>query len=120
MFAFMLTGVMSLATTAPVTADDNWASQTLRPLNAASLQAGGAHVVSYFQKEEGACRLTMMMANGSAGPATRIQMTVAPGRTARVDEVDGKSSLFTCLANAEAMNVLRTDHVAKRGARLSV
>ncbi|QGM99769.1 hypothetical protein F7D14_17725 [Methylocystis parvus] len=88
----------------------------MKPLAATSLDAGAAHVVSYFQQIGGACRLTMMIADQEmetkGGAPTRVQMTVEPGRAAYVDDADGKSSRFTCLYGAEAMNVTRIDRVA--------
>lgn len=117
--AMTLCGALALTAAAPVSAAETWSAVTMRPLMATSLQAGGAQVVSYFQPVNGACRLTMMMMAGSpeAGEArspapARVQITVAPGRSAHVDDADGKSSRFTCLQNAEAMNVIRTDRLA--------
>lgn len=83
---------------------------------ATSLDAGDAHVVSYFQPINGACRLTMMIADREmetkGGSPTRVQITVEPGRAAFVDDADGKSSRFTCLYGAEAMHVVRVDRLA--------
>jgi hypothetical protein len=115
--AMALGGALALAGATPVSAADSWSETTMRPLMATSLHAGGAHVVSYFLPVKGACRLTMMIANAvpdsdtMAVPA-RVQITVEPGRAAFVDDVDGKSSRFTCLYGAEAMNVIRVDRVA--------
>jgi len=88
----------------------------MKPLAATSLDTSGAHVVSYFQPVNGACRLTIMIADQEmeikGGVPTRVQMTVEPGRAAFIDDADGKSSRFTCLYGAEAMNVLRVDRLA--------
>ncbi|WP_424362132.1 hypothetical protein [Methylocystis parvus] len=114
LIATALLGALAAAT--PVSAADVWSETTMKPLAAASLDAGGAHVVSYFQPVGGACRLTMMIADqemeAKGGSPTRVQMTVEPGRAAFVDDADGKSSRFTCLYGAEAMNVVRVDRVA--------
>ncbi len=114
--AMALGGALALAAATPVSAADFWSETTMKPLMATSLEAGGAHVVSYFQPVNGACRLTMMIAGGDmetkGGSPTRIQMTVEPGRAAFVDDADGKSSRFTCLYSAEAMNVVRVDRLA--------
>jgi hypothetical protein len=115
--AIALGGALALAGATPVSAADSWSEATMRPMMATSLDAGGAHVVSYFLPVKGACRLTMMIANSGsdgelkAAPA-RVQLTVEPGRAAFVDDVDGKSSRFTCLYGAEAMNVIRVNRVA--------
>lgn len=113
--ATALGGALALAAATPVSAADSWSAMTMKPLMATSLDAGGAHVVSYFQNVDGACRLTLMMADAAEGGArtpARVQLTVAPGRSANVDDADGKSSRFTCLKSAEAMNVIRVDRFA--------
>lgn len=115
-----LGGALALAAATSVSADESWSETTMKPLMATSLDAGGAHVVSYFQSVNGACRLTMMIADRDSekkGDATRLQLTVEPGRAAYVDDVDGKASRFTCQYHAESMNVVRTDRVALAPAR---
>ncbi len=119
--ATALSAALAFAAATPVSAADSWSETTMKPLMATSLHAGSAHVVSYFQPVSGACRLTMMIAGPeletqSAAP-TRVQITVEPGRAAYVDDADGKSSRFTCLYSAEAMNVVRTERVALAPAR---
>lgn len=109
--AIALGGDLALATAALA---GDWSETQMRPLMAASLNAGGAHVVSYYQPANGACRLTLMISdidNERVTP-TRVQMTVEPGRAAYVDDIDGKSSRFTCLYGAEAMNVVRIEKIA--------
>ncbi|PPD43285.1 MAG: hypothetical protein CTY15_10425 [Methylocystis sp.] len=114
--AMAIGGVLALSAVTPASAADSWSETTMRPLMAASLDSGGAHVVSYFQPVNGSCRLTMMIAGRdsemSGGTPTRVQITVEPGRAAYVDDADGKSSRYFCLHSAEAMNVTRTDRVA--------
>jgi hypothetical protein len=114
--AMTLGGALALAAATPVSAADAWSETTMRPLMAASLDASDVHVVSYFLPVNGACRLTMMIADRNmdvkGGAPTRVQLTVEPGRAAYVDDADGKSSRFTCLYRAEAMNVIRVDRVA--------
>jgi hypothetical protein len=111
--AMALFGALAAATS--VSAAESWSETTMKPLAAASLDAGGSHVVGYFLPVGGACRLTLMIADQEVekgGSPTRVQMTVEPGRAAFVDDGDGKSSRFTCLYGAEAMNVVRVDRVA--------
>lgn len=120
-FATALASALALAAATPVSASDSWSETTMQPLMAASLDAGQTHVLSYFQPVNGACRLTMMIAGPeveaqSAAP-TRVQITVEPGRAAYIDHADGKSSRFTCLYSAEAMNVVRIARVALAPAR---
>jgi hypothetical protein len=117
--ATALGGALSLAPATATRADDDWSETMMRPLMATSLNAGGAHVVSYFQPTNGACRLTLMISdsNNERVSPTRVQMIVEPGRAAYVDDTDGKSSRFTCLYAAEAMNVVRVERVALAPAR---
>ncbi len=119
--AMALGGALALAAATPVSATETWSETTMRPLMAASLDAGGAHVVSYFQPVNGACRLTLMIADRDletkGGSPTRVEFTVEPGRAAFVDDADGKSSRFTCLYSAEAMNVIRVDRLALSSGR---
>ncbi len=114
--ATALFAALAPAAATPVSAADSWTETTMKPLMATSLHAGSAHVVSYFQPLNGVCRLTMMIAGPEADPQgaapTRVQITVEPGRAAYIDDADGKSSRFTCLYSAEAMNVVRTERVA--------
>jgi hypothetical protein len=116
--AMALGGALALAGATAVCAADAWTESTMKPLRATSLDAAGAHVVSYFLPVKGACRLTMtIIANdGPDSVATtapsRVQITVEPGRAAFVDHIDGKSSRFTCLYGAEAMNVVLVERVA--------
>lgn len=120
-FATGLSGVLALVAATSVSAADSWSETTAKPIAAVSLDAGGAHVVSYFQPVSGACRLTMMIAaqdvEAKDSAPTRVQMTIEPGRAAFVDNADGKSSRFTCLYGAEAMNVIRVNRVALSPAR---
>lgn len=119
--AMALGGAMALAAATPVSAAESWSEMTMKPLMATSLDAGGAHVVSYFLPVNGACRLTMMIANQDAeaqgAVPARVQITVEPGRAAYVDDADGKASRFTCLYRAEAMNVVRIERMALAPAR---
>lgn len=115
LIAMALGGALVIAATS-VSATESWSETMMKPLAATSLDAGDVHVVSFFQPVGGACRLTMMIADQSpeaiGGSPTRVQMTVEPGRAAFVDNADGKSSRFTCLYGAEAMNVVRVERLA--------
>lgn len=112
--AMALGGALALSAATVASAEPGWSEAMMRPLMATSLDAGGAHLVSYFQPTNGVCRLTMMISekdNDRVSP-TRVQMIVEPGRAAYVDDTEGKSSRFTCLYGAEAMNVIRIERIA--------
>jgi hypothetical protein len=112
--ALALGGALALSAATAAPAEEGWSETLMRPLMATSLNAGGAHVTSYFEPANGACRLTMMIADkdDERVSPTRVQMTIEPGRAAYVDDTEGKSSRFTCLYRAEAMNVVRVERLA--------
>ena len=60
--AATLAGALCLGATTNVPAAD-WAALTMKPRMAASLNAGGKHVVSYFVSADGVCKLTVMIAD---------------------------------------------------------
>lgn len=111
-----LVGAMALAAATPVSGAESWSETTMKPLMAKSMDAGGAHVVSYFLPINGACHLTMMIASQDAEATgavpSRVQITVEPGSATYFDDAYGKASRFTCLYRAEAMNVVRIERVA--------
>lgn len=112
-------GALCLATSTGLSAADPWSVTTMKPLAASSLDAGKEHILSYFLSREGVCKLTLMIDEASADQAaeagsrvSRLQLTVEPGRAAKLDVADGKSFRFACLGRAQAMSVTKIDHVA--------
>jgi len=110
-------GALCLATGSALSAAD--ASVTMKPLMAASFDAGSKHVVSYFASGENGCRLTMMVIDSAldeqATPetqATRLVFTVADGKAAHFDSAVGTSLRFSCASGAESMRVDKIDRVA--------
>lgn len=110
-------GALCLATSSALSAAD--ASMIMKPLMAASFDAGSKHVVSYFAAGENGCRLTMMVIDSAldeqATPetqATRLVFTVADGKAAHFDSAVGTSLRFSCVSGAEAMRVDKLDRVA--------
>jgi hypothetical protein len=114
--AIALVGAMVLPAATPVSGAESWFETTMKPLMAISLDAGGAHVVSYFLPISGACHLTMMIASqdseATGAVPSRVQITVEPGRAAYFDDADSKAFRFTCLYHADAMNVVRIERIA--------
>jgi hypothetical protein len=89
---------------------------TLKPLAAASIDAGPKHMVGYFIGSEGACRLTLMIADApnleQATPGTGTTRLVVPidsGKSAQVDTSVSKTLRFACAPNGEAMTVTTID-----------
>ena len=115
--AATLAGALCLGATTNVPAAD-WAALTMRPRMAASLDAGGKHVVSYFVSADGVCKLTVMIADtvgdDSGAPAAQLQLSVDPGRAARLATGDGDTLRFVCLGRAETMSATTLGRVAMR------
>jgi hypothetical protein len=110
-----LTGVQ-----VPLQAAESWSSLNMRPMHAVSFDEGDKHVVSYFLNQSGVCKLTVMIEDMSRAdepaPAkpSRMQVSVAPGKAARFDTVEGKTRSFACEDDARSMSVTELDHLAFR------
>jgi hypothetical protein len=110
-------GALCLAASSGLSAAD--ASLTMKPLMAASFDAGSKHVVSYFASGENGCRLTMMVIDAALDEeptpqtkATRLVFTVADGKAAHFDSAAGGSLRFSCAQGAESMRVDKIDRIA--------
>ncbi|MBI1981366.1 MAG: hypothetical protein HYS63_07425 [Methylocystis sp.] len=110
-------GALCLAASSGLSAAD--ASLTMKPLMAASFDAGSKHVVSYFVGGESGCRLTMMVIESAldeeptpATQPTRLVVTVANGKAAHVDSAAGAALRFSCAQGAESMRVDKIDRIA--------
>jgi hypothetical protein len=77
---------------------------------------GGKQTISYFQNDNGVCKLTVMVAEAFDGEqvpdstTVRFEVGIDAGRTARVDTAEGKSLEFACQERAEEMLVKPGDH----------
>ena len=116
--ALALGEALSLAANAPLRAE-SWSPLTMKPLKAASLDVGTKHVVSYFLASDGQCKLTLMISQKSliddaqpSEPATRLQVSLDAGETARFDTAESKSLEFACKADAQAMTAATIDRVS--------
>lgn len=109
-----IVGATLLAASSGLSLADEPAISTMAPLRAASLDVGSRHLVSYFVAADGLCRLTVMIAETGApeAPATRLQLSVDPGKAARVDTAEGKSVSFGCAPQAQEMRVTRLERFA--------
>jgi len=117
--AAALGGALWLAPSSGLVAGDGWSPQTMRPLMAASFDAGSKHLVSYFVGADNGCRLTMMVIDAAsteaetpATEATRLVVTVADGKAAHFDTPVGTSLRFTCASGAQAMKVEQINRLA--------
>ncbi len=117
--ATVLGGMLCLATDAGLSAAESWSPQTVKPLMALSLYAGPKHIVGYFLSADNRCKLTLMIAerpddeqDSSSTQASRIQVAVDVGTTARVDTEQGKALQFLCEEGAQAMTASSVDRIA--------
>lgn len=121
-FALALGGALSLAANAPLHAEPR-TPLTLKPLAAASLDAGQKHVLGYFVSSEGACRLTLIVIDSasaeeatSATAATRLVTPVEQGKTALFDTAVSRTLRFACAPDASTMTVTTVDRTPARPA----
>jgi hypothetical protein len=112
-------GMLCLATETGLSAAKSWSLMTVNPLMAVSLDAGPMRIVGYFFSADNRCKLTLMIAELSddekdsfSAHASRIQVAVDVGATARVDIEEGKASQFLCEEGAQAMTTSSVDRIA--------
>lgn len=91
----------------------------LKPIKGQSFDVGSKRAVTYFKAADGICNLTLLMSDrmGEDGAipvaaASRVNVSVAPGKTARIDTAEGKSLEFRCTAGAKVMTVKPLEQVA--------
>ena len=93
---------------------------TLRalPMHAVTFDIGSKHAISYFLVNDGNCDLTVWLTDislddkSTPATATRMVLSVAPGRTMQVGSAEGMAAEFACAANAESMSVRTLTEVA--------
>lgn len=116
--AAALGGALFIAATTGLSANEVCTSVTVKPLHSVSVNAGNTHVAGYYVNANGVCKLTLMFneiqGENAETPAlaSRLQMTVEPGRSARFDRTDGKALQFACLNRAEGMTLSKLDRLA--------
>lgn len=91
----------------------------LKPIKGLSFDVGGKRAVAYYKPADGICNLTMLMSDRitdeGAIPTTaasRVNVSVYPGKTARIDTAEGKSLEFRCTSGAKVMTVKPLEQVA--------
>jgi hypothetical protein len=117
--ATVLGGMLGLATEAGLSAAESWSPITVKPLMAFSLHVGPQHIVGYFLSMNNQCKLTLMIAertddekDPSSAQASRIQVAVDVGATARLDTEEGRAWQFACEAGAHAMTASSVARIA--------
>jgi hypothetical protein len=80
------------------------------PLKVINLDVGAKRAIGYYLAENGACNLTVLLSDvnyldGTTPSASRVNVNVAAGTSAKVDTIDGTTMAFTCAAGATDMTV---------------
>src|SRR5208283_2692576 len=84
---------------------------TMKPLQGVSFDIGTKRAVSYFLSDNGACKLTLTLAevvqdDEVNGPmAARMTVAVEVGKVAHFDTAEGKSLEFKCQARPHVMSI---------------
>lgn len=92
-------------------AEDKIYSDVLEPGLGKSFVVGDKKAVTYFEKTDGACDLTIVvgeldpMKGGKYSYSSRVKVSVAPGRSTNFDSAEGQSISFTCNDNAVSMGI---------------
>ncbi len=113
-FAGAFTGVSAMAGYGMTRAADPASALTMKPLQGVSFDIGTKRAVSYFLSDNGACKLTLTLAevvqDDEVNGLTAARMTVAVegDKVAHFDTAEGKSLEFKCQAGAQAMSVTVT------------
>ena len=117
-----LAGIVTFADHGTPLAADAPRFVTLKPMTGPSAPVKGQHVflnvrvgskqaVSYFLKQNGRCKLTVMVGDAYNGisapnlPAVRFEVAIGPDKTARMYTAEGKFLEFACQGRAEELNV---------------
>jgi hypothetical protein len=80
------------------------------PLKAINLDIGAKRAIGYYLADNGSCNLTVLLSDvnymdGTTPSASRVNVNVAAGTSAKVDTIDGTTMQFTCSAGASDMTV---------------
>ncbi len=80
------------------------------PLKVINLDIGAKHAIGYYLADNGSCNLTVLLSDvnyldGTTPSASRVNVNVAAGTSAKVDTIDGTTMQFTCSTGAGDMTV---------------
>jgi hypothetical protein len=80
------------------------------PLKVINLDVGAKRAIGYYLADNGSCNLTVLLSDvnyldGTTPSASRVNVTVAAGTSAKVDTIDGTTMAFTCATGASSMSV---------------
>ena len=114
--ALALGSLVACAFAIPAAAHRNPASEIYRSAQAISYQLGSKRAVGYFLSHNGACQLTLMVAEAVdvevAEPTSAAKLSVAilPGQSASLASEEGESMVLTCGGSAETLTVKYAPH----------
>ena len=91
---------------------------TVAPLKVINMDVGSKHAIGYYLAENGGCNLTVLLTDfsydGDAVPsASRVNVNVAAGTSAKVDTIDGTTMAFACSVGASNMTVRTFSRIAQ-------
>lgn len=80
------------------------------PMKVIDLDVGAKRAIGYYLADNGGCNLTVLLSDvnyldGTTPSASRVNVNVAAGTSAKVDTVDGTTMQFTCDRGASSMSV---------------
>ena len=82
-------------------------SQSFKPLQGLSINAGQKHAIGYFLSDANTCKLVLTLASNQGDPqgftVSRYEAAVPAGQNTRYTSEDGNVFEFGCQAHAEAM-----------------
>lgn len=98
--AAALSGLVSLAGIGVAQAQDGL---TMKPLAGISFDVGSKRAISYYEADQGACKVTLILAEPFSADIARHEIKVQAGKTEGIDA--GRKIDFSCAAHAEAVSV---------------
>ncbi|MDX2309456.1 MAG: hypothetical protein NW216_14545 [Hyphomicrobium sp.] len=108
--ALAIAGGTAIGIVSPALSEKAGEGLVMVPRKGLMLDVGRKHTVSYFEPQDGACRLTVLIASTKGGssnedsPGTRISVPVQPGQRLVIDEAEKQSAEFLCRPGATKMN----------------
>jgi len=88
-------------------------ADTFQPTQAMTYVLGSKRAVGYFERANGTCRVTLMIAEevntdvAEPTSAARLRVSLTPGQGATLGSAEGESIAVTCGAGAETVDVVR-------------
>jgi O-succinylbenzoate synthase len=97
--------------TIQATGEERTSALTFKPLAGINLSIGSKQIAGYFVADANVCNLTLVVGESMVddqvptSTSARIQQTLAPNETGRLDTVEGQSLEFGCKPGARALSV---------------